>query len=70
MAVPAAALSDLEDKHGRPVHVGSNVRVAGITEPVEVHQIDARYGILVVLVPGRAGQRMGKMVRAEDVEVV
>jgi len=41
-----------------------------MAEPVEVRQIDPRYATLVVLVPGRAGQRMGLMVRGEDVELV
>ncbi len=70
MAVPVTARSEVEDKHGRPIRVGSRVRTAGVAEPVEVHQIDPRYGVVVVLVPGRAGQRMGQMVRARDVEVV
>jgi hypothetical protein len=69
MAVPVAARPHVEDRNGRPVHVGSKVRVSGIPEPAEVHQVDPRYGVLVILVPGRAGQRMGQMVRAREVEL-
>ncbi len=70
MAVPVMAAHDVKDKAGRPVRVGSKVRVAGSADPVEVHQIDPRYGVLVVLVPGRANQFMGEMVRAGEVELV
>lgn len=69
MAVPGAARPYVEDRNGRPVRAGSKVRVAGIPEPAEVHQVDSRYGVLVILVPGRAGQRMGQMVRAREVEL-
>jgi len=70
MAVPVVADHAVKDRSGRGVGVGSRVRVAGMAEPVEVRQIDPRYATLVVLVPGRAGQRMGLMVRGEDVELV
>lgn len=70
MAVPVTTRRDVEDKKGRPVHVGSKVRVGGIPDPAEVHQIDPRYGLVVVIVPGRAGQSMGRMVRASEVELV
>ncbi len=69
MAVPVTAAHDVKDKAGGPVRVGSRVRVAGIAAPVEVHQIDSRYGTVVVLVPGRAGQQMGEMLRASEVEL-
>jgi hypothetical protein len=70
MAVPVTAAHDVKDKAGRPIRAGSKVRLAGGGDPVEVHQIDPRYGVLVVLVPGRANQMMGAMVRASEVEVV
>ncbi len=69
MAVPVTAAHEVNDKAGRPVRVGSKVRVAGRADPVEVHQIDPRYGLLVILVPGRANQFMGQTVRASEVEV-
>lgn len=69
MAVPVATAHDVKDKSGRPIRVGSKVRVAGSADPVEVHEIDSRYGVLVVLVPGRANQVMGEMVRASEVEL-
>lgn len=69
MAVPVTAAHDVKDKAGRPIRVGSKVRVVRIAEPVEVHQLDPRYGTVVVLVPGRAGQTMGEMLRASDVEL-
>ncbi len=69
MAVPITTARDVTDKAGQPVRVGSKVRVAGITEPVEVHETDPRYDVLVILIPGRAGQRMGQMVRASEVEL-
>ena len=69
MAVPVTTAHDVKDKTGRPIRVGSKVRMAGSADPVEVHQIDPRYGVLVVLVPGRANQVMGEMVRASEVEL-
>ncbi len=69
MTVPVTTAHDVKDKAGRPIHVGSKVRMAGSADPVEVHQIDPRYGVLVVLVPGRANQVMGEMVRASEVEL-
>ncbi len=70
MAVPVYAPHELVDPRGRPIRVGGKVRVEGFAAPVEVHAIDPRYGVLVVLVPGRAGQQMGRMLRASEVEVV
>jgi hypothetical protein len=70
MAVPVTTRQDVEDKNGRPVHVGSKVRLEGIPGPVDVHQVDPRYGLVVVIVPGRAGQSMGRMVRSSEVELV
>jgi hypothetical protein len=60
---------DVKDRNGRSVTDGSKVRIAGQPEPLEAQQVDARYGTLVVLVPGRAGQHMGWMVHAADVEL-
>jgi len=67
MAVPTGP-HRLVDKKGTPIGIGSSVRIPGMTSPVPVHEADPRYGVLVVLVPGRAGQQMGQMVRASDVE--
>jgi hypothetical protein len=69
MAVPVGTGRELLDRAGRSVHVGDRVRVQGIPDLTEVHAVDPRYGVLVVLLPGRAGQRMGRMVRAGEVEV-
>jgi hypothetical protein len=69
MAVPTGP-RQLVDKNGTPIAVGSNVRIPGMPSPVPVHEADPRYGVLVVLVPGRAGQQMGQMVRASEVEAV
>jgi hypothetical protein len=70
MAVPVATGDDVKDRLGRPVRVGYKVRVEGIPDLTEVHAVDPRYGVLVVLIPGRAGQQMGRMVRASQVEVI
>ena len=70
MAVPVGTGLELLDRGGRPVHVGDKVRVEGIPDLTEVHAVDPRYGVLVVLVPGRAGQQMGRMVRAREVDLV
>ncbi|HYM68099.1 MAG TPA: hypothetical protein VEZ44_00750 [bacterium] len=69
MAVPVTVTNEVKDRTGRSVTVGSKVRIAGMPEPVEVYELDSRYGSLVVLVPGRANQHMGLMVHAEDVEL-
>jgi hypothetical protein len=69
MAVPVGTGHDLKDRTGQAIHVGDKVRVEGIPDLAEVQVTDPRYGVLVVLVPGRAGQRMGRMVRAGEVEV-
>lgn len=70
MTVPVNMGQALYDRLGRPIHVGDKVRVEGIPDLTDVHEIDPRYGVLVVLVPGRAGQHMGRMVRDREVEVV
>lgn len=70
MAVPVHAPRDLVDPKGKPIRVGGKVRVDGVPVPAEVHAVDPRYGVLVILVPGRAGQQMGRMVRATEVEVL
>ncbi|TMI80030.1 MAG: hypothetical protein E6H03_09140 [Bacillati bacterium ANGP1] len=67
MAVPVAAEQDVRDRRGQPVGTGDLVRVEGLGDPAEVQTIDPRYGVMVVLVPGRAG-KMGRMVRAQEVE--
>ena len=69
MTVPVTTGQDLTDRGGRPLHVGDKVRVEGIADLAEVNAIDPRYGVLVVLIPGRAGQQMGRMVRARQVEL-
>ncbi|HXX38614.1 MAG TPA: hypothetical protein VEP50_10810 [bacterium] len=69
MAVPVTLSNETKDRNGRAITVGSKVKVAGMAEPVEVHQLDSRYGSIVVLVPGRANQHMGLMLHAEDVEL-
>jgi hypothetical protein len=69
MAVPVTLSEEVRDRNGRAVTVGSKVKVAGLAEPVHVHQLDSRYGSVVVLVPGRANQHMGLMVHAEDTEL-
>jgi hypothetical protein len=67
MAVPVVAEKELRDRLGRPLRVGDVVRVDGLSDLAEVHAVDPRYGVLVVLVPGRAG-KVGRMVRAQEVE--
>jgi len=67
MAVPVAAAQDVWDRRGQPGRTGDLVRVEGLADAAEVQTIDARYGVMVVLIPGRAG-KMGRMVRAQDVE--
>lgn len=67
MAVPIATEQQLRDRRGQPIQVGDTVRVDGLPDPAEVHAVDPRYGVLVVLVPGRAG-KAGRMVRAQEVE--
>jgi len=67
MAVPNATEQQLRDRQGHPIRVGDTVRVEGFADPAEVQTVDPRYGVLIVLVPGRAG-KMGRMVRAEEVE--
>lgn len=69
MAIPVVSREDALDRKGQPVRPGTKVRVPGLPEPVEVQVIDPRYNVLVVLVPGRAGQMMGQMVRADEVEL-
>ena len=64
--VPADAV--VRDRSGRPVHVGDQVRVEGVADLTEVAAADPRYGVVVVLVPGRVG-KMGQMVHGQDVEV-
>ena len=63
--VPADAV--VRDRSGRPVHVGDQVRVEGVADLSQVAAADPRYGVVVVLVPGRVG-KMGRMVRGQDVE--
>lgn len=70
MAVPVGTGRDLKDRTGQAIRVGDKVRVEGMTDVAEVQTTDPRYGLLVILVPGRAGQQMGRMVRAGEVEVV
>ncbi len=67
MTVPIATDQPLRDRRGQPIRVGDAVRVTGLPDPAEVQVVDPRYGVLIVLVPGRAG-KMGRMVRALDVE--
>jgi len=69
MAVPIATEPDVRDKQGQPVRAGDRVRVTDVPEPAEVQTVDPRYGVMVVLVPGRAG-KMGRMVRGAEVERV
>jgi hypothetical protein len=64
--VPADAV--VHDRSGRPVHVGDQVRVEGVADLTQVAAADPRYGVVVVLVPGRVG-KMGRMVRGQDIEV-
>ena len=69
MSVPVApADAVVRDRSGRPVHVGDQVRVEGVADLTQVAASDPRYGVVVVLVPGRVG-KMGRMVRGQDVEV-
>jgi len=67
MAVPVMTEHDVLDRRGQPVRTGDLVRVEGLADAAEVQTIDPRYGVMVVLVPGRAG-KMGRMVRAQEVE--
>jgi hypothetical protein len=67
MAVPVTTAHGVLDRQGRPVQVGDTVRVEGLADPADVQVVDPRYGVLVVLVPGRVG-KMGRMVYARTVE--
>ncbi len=67
MAVPIATEQQLRDRRGHPIAVGDTVRGEGVPDPAEVQTVDPRYGVLIVLVPGRAG-KVGRMVRAQEVE--
>lgn len=67
MAVPITTEHQLRDRAGHPIAVGDTVRVEDVPDPAEVHAVDPRYGVLVVLVPGRAG-KVGRMVRVQEVE--
>jgi hypothetical protein len=67
MTVPIAPDEPLRDQQGQPIKVGDTVRVTGLPDLAEVQTVDPRYGVLIVLVPGRAG-KMGRMVRAQEVE--
>lgn len=69
MAVPIATEPYVRDARARPVSPGDHVRLADVPEPAEVQTVDPRYGVLIVLVPGRAG-KMGRMVRGAEVERV
>jgi len=69
MTVPLLPAEPVRDKQGQPLHPGDAVRVDGLAEQAEVQTIDARYGVLVVLVPARAG-KMGRMVHGGDVQRV
>jgi hypothetical protein len=68
MAVPIATEEPLRDRQGKPIRVGDTVRVEGLADPAEVQTVDPRYGVLIVLVPGRAG-KAGRMVSAQEVEL-
>jgi hypothetical protein len=68
MAVPAMQ-REMTDRQGRPIRVGDKVHVPGLDGPAVVQVVDPRYGTLVVLVAGRANQQMGRMVRADEVNV-
>ena len=67
MAVPIATEPYVRDKQGHPVSPGDCVRLADVPEPADVQSVDPRYGVMIVLVPGRAG-KMGRMVRGAEVE--
>lgn len=69
MAIPVVSTKEAYDRAGRPIRPGARVRVPGVAEPAEVQEVDPRYGVLIVLVPARAGQ-MGQMLRAGEVELV
>ena len=67
MVVPQATEHTIRDRLGQAIREGDKVRVAGLPDPADVQVIDPRYGVMVVLVPGRTG-KMGRMVRAREVE--
>ena len=67
MVVPRATEPTIRDRLGQPIREGDKVRVAGLPDLAEVQAVDPRYGVMVVLVPGRTG-KMGRMVRAQEVE--
>ncbi len=69
MGIPVVSARDVRDRAGRPIRPGNKVRVPEIAEPAEVQAVDPRYDVLIVLVPARAGQQMGQMVRADEVEL-
>jgi hypothetical protein len=68
VAVPTVARA-LTDRQGRPINVGDQVRGPGLDAPAVVQAVDPRYGTLIVLVAGRANQQMGRMLRADEVEL-
>jgi hypothetical protein len=67
MTVPLATDGPIRDKQGQVLHVGDVVRVDGLPDQAEVQAADARYGVVVVLVPGRSG-KVGRMVKATEVQ--
>ncbi len=67
MVIPKAAEETLHDRLGHPIRVGDAVRIAGLPDLAEVQAVDPRYGVVIVLVPGRTG-KMGRMLRAQEVE--
>jgi hypothetical protein len=66
VTVPRQTEEPVRDAEGRPLRPGDAVRVEGMAEQAEVQAVDPRYGVVVVLVPARAG-KMGRMVRGADV---
>ncbi len=69
MVIPKATEDTLRDRLGHPIRVGDAVRLPDLADPAEVQAVDPRYGVVIVLVPGRVG-KMGRMVRAHEVEAL
>lgn len=56
----------LHDQRGRPILPGVRVKCEG--EEGTVRRVEPEYGVLTIIVEGRAG-KSERMVRAADVEV-
>ena len=68
MVVPQATEHTLRDRLGRPIREGDKVCVAGLPDPADVQVVDPRYGVMVVLVPGREKRRPARITSYSAIE--